>query len=149
MPFKKIYAAAISWACAAAVVSVTAYSGASFLKEITPRRIPQQNESVTAEFSAESLQKYLNERARTLADLDKFDGIAHNARATYLTRPSVQLRGVIIHGDRTFAVVAIEGEKQTAVMQVGDEIAGVKILEIDANGINCEWREEKFFVPLN
>ncbi len=151
---------AILWFCAVTVSCATTFSQVCFFRADNSRPLAHQAGKPGQEFSADAMgrsgidasriEKYLNERVQTLADLDKTDWTRMpDSHATYLTRPSVQLRSTSILGDKRAAVIAVEGEKQTAVVGVGDEIAGVKILEITPTGINCEWREQKFFVPIN
>ncbi len=140
----------IFWLCTLIVICVTITSQTRFFTEIPIRPIPQQIGTAETEFSASALQKYLNGRAQTLANFEIIDRIgAQSSRAEYLPRPAVLLRSTSILGEKRVAVIAVEGIEKSAVVQQGDEIGGIKIVSVDANGITCEWREQKFFVPMN
>ncbi len=153
-PFVKNLPAAralISWLCALSALAATIFYGRALYETPPAPFSAPQAEIEKVELTSAALENYIKERVRSLDSPDKIaiaKGRGADRRGGYLNRPSIALRSTAVSGQNRVAAVAVEGVAKTAVVRQGDEIGGIKIVRIESAGITCEWRGERFFVPV-
>ncbi|RKJ80081.1 MULTISPECIES: hypothetical protein [unclassified Pyramidobacter] len=94
------------------------------------------------------LQRRLDVLKRAAAWDESWDGGDDASPDGILNRPLLALRGVVSSGGRQWAAVAVEGAAGTVLAVPGQSLNGVRILTIGQTGMTCQWRGQKFFVPL-
>ncbi|MDY4032211.1 MAG: hypothetical protein SOY64_03960 [Pyramidobacter sp.] len=94
------------------------------------------------------LQRRLDVLKRAAAWDESWDGGDDVSSDGILNRPLLALRGVVSSDGGRWAAVAVEGSARTVLAVPGQSLNGVRILTIGQTGMTCQWRGQKFFVPL-
>ncbi|MGI6075519.1 MAG: hypothetical protein ACOYD9_04045 [Pyramidobacter sp.] len=80
-------------------------------------------------------------------DAESFETYGDEDAALFY-RPAVAVKAIAVHKRKKLAVIAVEGHTQTQIVQCGDSVEGITIIDIASEGITCQWRKQKYFVPL-
>jgi hypothetical protein len=141
----------VSWFCACAVMIFTAFVQYHLYVPIQPAGIHEFHEPQRLPRVAGQLENYINRR-KTEIQASSVGDENHLAEsddsAAYFSRPSIAVSAIVTDGRKKFVAVILEGQKETQIVRQGDEVAGIRIIEIEPEGIMCQWRRLKFFVPL-
>lgn len=150
---KKIMSPAgvITWLCAGAVLISTAFNQYSICAPELMHEVQNVPDTYQEPHAAARLQECISRRKTALKaasveteELCPPDGES----AAYASRPAIAVSAVVSDGRKKFASIILEGQLKTQIVRPGDEAGGIKIVEIEPEGIMCQWRGLKFFVPL-
>ncbi|MCI6260416.1 hypothetical protein FYJ74_04290 [Pyramidobacter sp. SM-530-WT-4B] len=148
----KMAAGALCWGCAVlSLISTAFWQRRLFhpVKIAVAAAAPEEPMPVARSAELERiLQQRLDVLKRAAAWEESWDGEEDISSDAILNRPLLALRGVISSGGRQWAAVAVEGSARTVLAVPGQSLNGVRILAIGQTGMTCQWRGQKFFVPL-
>lgn len=144
-------ASVFCWGCALLSLFSTVFWQRRLFRSVKISAAAVPEEAASAARSAELeqiLQRRLDDLKRTAAWDGAWDGEDGVSPDGVLNRPLLALRGVVSSGGVQWAAVAVEGSARTVLAAPGQSLNGVRILTIGQTGMTCQWRGQKFFVPL-
>lgn len=146
----KTAANALCWVCALLSLVFTARRQFELFRPVEISVAAAPGDERVPAVRAEELEKILRQRINSLRQTadGSWDGEEDVPSDAILNRPLLALRGVVSSGGGQWAAVAVEGSARMVLIVPGQSLNGVKILAIDQTGMTCQWRGQKFFVPL-
>ena len=136
----------LSWFFACVAVISTALCSLAVLKPVDIADLPKKALPEREYATAERLRGMIAARQ----SIPELSGVLSEAESdSVVNRPAVLIRALIITDKRRTAVIAVEGSAKSRLVNEGDSVGALRVERIWESGIECSWRGEKYFVPMD